>query len=147
AQDAAKAAKEALRVTKIRDEISRAVGKGVRRLRRKVAQAIEPAPEAETPSEPQVNDGVTIRGHMGPRYDDILTPEAQAFLAALHREFDARRRELLAERAEKQKRYDEGALPDFLPETAELRARDDWKVAEIPADLLDRRVEITGPVD
>jgi malate synthase len=78
--------------------------------------------------------------------DDILTPEALAFVAGLHRRFDARRQELLAARAERQQAFDAGALPDFLPETAQIRDGD-WAVAPIPADLMDRRVEITGPTD
>jgi malate synthase len=77
---------------------------------------------------------------------EILTPEALEFLADLHHRFDARRRELLIARVERQGRFDKGELPDFLAETADVRAGD-WKVAPIPADLLDRRVEITGPVD
>jgi malate synthase len=76
----------------------------------------------------------------------VLTPAAIAFLESLHREFDARRRELLALRQERQKRLDAGELPDFLPETAAIRSGD-WRVAPIPPDLIDRRVEITGPVD
>ena len=87
-----------------------------------------------------------IRAAAGPRADEILSPPALAFLADLHRRFDARRRELLARRAERQKRFDAGELPDFLIETRAIR-EGDWKVAPIPADLLDRRVEITGPVD
>lgn len=83
---------------------------------------------------------------MGPRYPEILSPGALAFLAELHRRFDGRRRELLAARAERQARFDAGELPDFLPETAEIRAGD-WTVGPIPADLQNRRVEITGPVD
>jgi malate synthase len=79
-------------------------------------------------------------------YETILTPEAQAFLAGLHRAFDERRRELLARRARIQGELDRGRLPDFLPETVDIR-RGDWKVAPLPADLQDRRVEITGPVD
>src|SRR5690606_30708855 len=67
-------------------------------------------------------------------------------LAELHRKFDARRRDLLAARREQQRRYDAGERPDFLPETRALR-EGEWKIAGIPADLLDRRVEITGPVD
>ncbi len=90
--------------------------------------------------------GVTIKGPSGPRYDEILTPGAIAFLADLHRRFDAERRRLLAVRAERQARFDAGELPDFLSETADIRAGD-WRVAPIPADLQDRRVEITGPVD
>jgi malate synthase len=80
------------------------------------------------------------------RADEILTPKALAFVTDLHRGFDARRKELLAARADRQKAFDAGALPDFLPETADIRAGD-WKVAPIPADLMDRRVEITGPTD
>jgi malate synthase len=83
---------------------------------------------------------------MAARYDEILSREALAFVAALHRRFEAARRSLLAARREQQARYDAGALPDFLPETRDLRERE-WKVAPIPPDLLDRRVEITGPVD
>jgi len=90
--------------------------------------------------------GAEIRGPMGARYGEILTPDALAFLAELHRAFDGRRRELLAARAERQKRLDAGELPNFLPETAAIRDGD-WRVAPIPADLQDRRVEITGPVD
>jgi malate synthase len=90
--------------------------------------------------------GVEIRAAVGARADEILSPPALAFLADLHRRFDARRRELLARRTERQKRFDAGELPDFLIETRAIR-EGDWKVAPIPADLLDRRVEITGPVD
>jgi len=78
--------------------------------------------------------------------DDILSPEALAFVAGLHRRFDGRRQALLAARAERQREYDSGLLPDFPAETAQLRAAD-WTVAPIPADLNDRRVEITGPTD
>jgi malate synthase len=77
---------------------------------------------------------------------DILTPEAQAFLSKLAAEFEPRRQELLERRRAVQEEIDHGKLPDFLSETAEIRERD-WTVAPIPRDLLDRRVEITGPVD
>ena len=80
------------------------------------------------------------------RASEILTPEALRFLADLHRRFDARRLELLAARDVRQQRFDAGETPDFLAETADIRAGE-WRVAPIPADLLDRRVEITGPVD
>jgi len=80
------------------------------------------------------------------RAAEILTPEALDFLADLHRRFDGRRRDLLAARAERQTRFDAGERPDFLSETQAIRDGD-WKVAPIPADLLDRRVEITGPTD
>ena len=90
--------------------------------------------------------GVAIKGKAAPRYPEILSPGALAFLAELHRRFDPRRRELLAARAERQRRFDAGELPDFLPETRKIR-EGNWKVGPIPKDLLDRRVEITGPVD
>jgi malate synthase len=79
-------------------------------------------------------------------YDEILTPGACRFLAELVDRFGDRREELLARRVERQAEIDAGKLPDFLPETAHIRGGD-WKVAPIPPDLLDRRTEITGPVD
>ena len=79
-------------------------------------------------------------------FGQILTPEALAFVAKLHRNFNDRRKELLQRREERQAQIDRGQYPDFLPETAAIRQAD-WKVAPIPADLLDRRVEITGPTD
>ena len=84
---------------------------------------------------------------MGPRYAEVLTPAALRFLAELHREFEAARERLLAARAEQQARYDAGELPDFRPGTRVIRDDEDWRVAPIPPDLTDRRVEITGPVD
>jgi malate synthase len=87
-----------------------------------------------------------VIGPIEGRAGEILTPPALDFLADLHRRFDPRRRELLATRAERQKRFDAGEGPDFLAATAAVRAGD-WRIASIPADLLDRRVEITGPVD
>ncbi|AYV47729.1 malate synthase A [Caulobacter flavus] len=89
---------------------------------------------------------VQILGPIEGRAVEILTPEAVAFVADLHRRFDGRRRELLQARQARQARFDAGELPDFLAETSHVRAAD-WRVAPIPADLLDRRVEITGPVD
>ena len=77
---------------------------------------------------------------------EILTAEALAFIADLQRRFGPRRDELLAYRVERQKRLDVGEKPDFREETAEIRGKE-WRVAPLPADLLDRRVEITGPVD
>jgi len=76
----------------------------------------------------------------------ILTPEALGFIAGLHRSFDGRRRALLERRAGVQAELDRGWLPDFLPETSSVRGGD-WVVGKTPLDLLDRRVEITGPVD
>jgi len=78
--------------------------------------------------------------------DAILTPAALDFLAGLHRRFDAERQVRLTARRARQARYDAGELPDFRADTAAIRAGD-WRVAEIPAALQDRRVEITGPVD
>jgi malate synthase len=76
----------------------------------------------------------------------ILTTQAVAFLAELHRAFDGRRRELLEHRARRQKEIDSGSLPGFPAGTREIR-ESEWTVAPIPRDLLDRRVEITGPVE
>jgi malate synthase len=81
-----------------------------------------------------------------PGYDEILTPQALDFIVALQRKFDGQRLALLARRAERQQRIDAGEKPDFLPETATIRSGD-WSVAPLPADILDRRTEITGPVD
>jgi malate synthase len=77
---------------------------------------------------------------------DVLTEEARGFLADLQSEFAARRGELLARRAERLERLHAGELPDFLPETADVR-ESDWLVAPTPQEIADRRVEITGPVD
>ena len=76
----------------------------------------------------------------------LLDDQALAFLADLHRRFEARRQALLAARRERQAFFDGGGLPDFRADTRRLR-EDDWRVAPLPAALLDRRVEITGPVD
>jgi malate synthase len=76
----------------------------------------------------------------------ILTPEASRFLTKLAREFESRRRELLHRRQTRQREIDAGVMPDFISETVDIR-ESDWKVAPIPKDLVDRRVEITGPVD
>lgn len=91
-------------------------------------------------------DNVEIVGDLTPAFEEILTPEALAFVAKLHRAFNEKRLELLAERQERQHAFDAGALPDFLAETESIR-EGNWQVADAPADLTDRRVEITGPVD
>jgi malate synthase len=90
--------------------------------------------------------GISIAGPPAERAGEILSPEALAFVALLQREFDPRRRGLLAARAERWQRLKAGELPDFLPETHEVR-ESEWRVPEAPADLRERRVEITGPVD
>ncbi|MCW5625011.1 MAG: malate synthase A, partial [Burkholderiales bacterium] len=95
---------------------------------------------------PTYGPGIEILGPVTPEFAEILTPDAVAFLAKLHRQCNARRLELLERRRQRQAELDAGKLPDFLPETAHVRAGD-WKVAPVPADLQDRRVEITGPTD
>ncbi|HYI67910.1 MAG TPA: malate synthase A, partial [Candidatus Limnocylindrales bacterium] len=82
-------------------------------------------------------------GHL----DEVMAPEALEFIADLHRSFNPRRLELLAAREERQARFDAGEVPDFLPETASVREDGSWRVASAPADLEDRRVEITGPTE
>jgi malate synthase len=93
-----------------------------------------------------IPSGMEIKAEIKPGYDQVLTPEALALVAKLSREFEPRRQELLAARAERAKRLDAGERPDFLPETAHIRAGD-WKIAPIPKALECRRVEITGPVE
>src|SRR5262245_60606483 len=78
---------------------------------------------------------------------EILTPEALAFVEKLCREFEPTRQKLLAKRVERQTEIDAGAMPDFSAATKHIREDKAWKVASIPADLQDRRTEITGPVD
>jgi len=87
-----------------------------------------------------------INGKLTPEFQEIITPEALQFVEQIERSFGQRRRELLQARVERQKALDSGDLPDFLPETANVRAAD-WKVAPIPDDLQNRRVEITGPTE
>ena len=91
--------------------------------------------------------GVAI---LGPLNDDtrrVLSREATAFLALLHRTFNARRKELLQRRVIHQAELDRGVLPDFLPETCHIREDDTWRGAKPAPGLVDRRVEITGPTD
>ena len=90
--------------------------------------------------------GVQINAPIHPRFEEILTHDALAFVAKLHRTFAARRKELLAKRVERQAKIDAGEMPDFLPETKHIR-EGDWKVAPLPKALECRRVEITGPVE
>src|SRR5215471_7378240 len=78
---------------------------------------------------------------------EILTPEALAFVEKLAREFQPTREKLLAKRVERQREIDAGWLPDFPEATRKIREDKSWRVASIPADLQDRRTEITGPVD
>jgi malate synthase len=90
--------------------------------------------------------GVEIQAPITSDQASILTAQALTFVAKLARKFEGRRRELMAARARRQGEFDSGRLPDFLKETAAIRAAD-WKVAPAPRDLQDRRVEITGPTD
>src|SRR5438876_3630999 len=90
---------------------------------------------------------IDVLADAGQAGERILTPEALAFVAELHRTFNPIRLELLAARVERQERIVAGELPDFLPETHAVRADPDWRAAPPPPDLRDRRVEITGPVD
>ncbi|MCH2045015.1 MAG: malate synthase A [Saprospiraceae bacterium] len=94
----------------------------------------------------KTTQAITIHGEMKVGFEEILSPEALDFLYELHQKFNARRKVLLALREERQKEIDKGKTPNFLEETAAVRAAD-WRVAPLPQDLLDRRVEITGPVD
>jgi malate synthase len=89
---------------------------------------------------------LTVTGRITAEFAQILTADALDFVARLHRQFEPRRQELLARRAARQKEFDAGRMPDFLPETQKVR-EGDWKIAAQPQDMLDRRVEITGPTD
>ena len=105
----------------------------------------------ESPNEPPMSTpiygaGIEITGRITAEYAEILTPGAVAFAANLQRLYGGRRDKLLARRAQRQAELDAGKLPDFLPETRAIRDGD-WTCAPYPADIADRRVEITGPVD
>ncbi len=91
-------------------------------------------------------EGVRVLPDLSEAFEAILSPEALNFIAKLHREFNPGREKCLARRLERQKRIDAGEKPGFLKETERVR-RADWKVAPAPADLNDRRVEITGPAE
>jgi malate synthase len=99
------------------------------------------------PDRDRLPAGVSI---VGPRVygsEEILTPDALEFVARLHRSFNPVRRALLERRTERQAEIDGGASLGLLPETAAIRHDPRWRVAETPQDLLDRRVEITGPAE
>jgi malate synthase len=91
-------------------------------------------------------NGLELKHELNPEYASVLTPSALEFVVKLQRHFNKKRLELLKLREERQIRIDAGDSPDFLPETKAIR-EGDWTAAPIPADLQDRRVEITGPVD
>src|SRR5829696_123727 len=92
-------------------------------------------------------DGVEVRGPEVDRADEVLTPAALGLLARLHREFDGRRRQLLAARQERYEQLAAGGTLGFLPETKEIREDPTWRVADPAPGLVDRRVEITGPTE
>jgi len=94
----------------------------------------------------QYAQGIEIHAEITSAFVEILTPQAMSFVATLARAFEGRREELLAKREQRQAELDAGVKPDFLAETAHIR-QGTWTVAPIPADLQDRRVEITGPVE
>ncbi|KAJ3137890.1 hypothetical protein HK100_000405 [Physocladia obscura] len=91
--------------------------------------------------------GVAILGVVPPNYADVLSPQVQNFVAHLHRCFNKQRKALLVARLERQKQIDAGRFPDFLPETKWIREDPTWRAAPPAPGLVDRRVEITGPVD
>ena len=101
---------------------------------------------ATNPAVDSTTTGIEIRGALNPGYDSILSPAALEFVADLTRRFGDRVTALLDAREARQRELDAGALPDFLAETRSIR-EGDWRVTSIPADLQDRRVEITGPTD
>lgn len=91
-------------------------------------------------------EGIEVLAPVPAAYSEILTPQALAFVAKLARKFETRRRDLMAQRAVRQAEFDAGKLPDFLAATKSIRDGD-WTIGPVPADLQDRRVEITGPTD
>jgi len=91
-------------------------------------------------------EGVAVRGPVKAGFEAVLTDEALAFIADLSRKFEGERQRLMRLRSERQKAWDGGEHLDFLLETKSIRDGD-WKIRGIPEDLLDRRVELTGPVD
>ncbi|KXJ04366.1 Malate synthase, partial [Exaiptasia diaphana] len=94
-----------------------------------------------------IGHGVELRASAdGPRSRELLTEKAAALVATLHRSLSTEREELLTARLERQKRWDAGDLPGYLPKDSEA-VLGNWRVAEVPADLRRRRVEITGPVN
>jgi malate synthase len=103
-----------------------------------MAEVQGPSSELELPS------GVEIKGAIKPGYERVLTKPALEFVASLVRQFEPARIALTAYRDQFQAAIDAGALPDFLPETREIR-ESEWTIRGVPADLQDRRVEITGP--
>lgn len=107
---------------------------------------IATSPASIFPPKNQQSQGIELRGPVHPSHAEILTPAALRFVADLHREFNSRRHRLLSARRDRQACLDVGGTPGFLTATEHIR-KGDWRIAELPKDLQDRRVEITGPVD
>ena len=105
-----------------------------------------PATQVQPSAGAPPHTGARVLAPIPPAFAEILTPAALRFIADLSRAFEQRRRELLDHRAQRQADFDAGAFPQFLKNTADVREAE-WRVAPIPRDLVDRRVEITGPVD
>lgn len=101
---------------------------------------------AKNPLQDTLPAGLEIHANISPAFAEILTPAALTFLVSLARKFESTRQTLLAKRDARQKEFDAGVLPDFLPDTKNIR-EGQWVVASVPADIQDRRVEITGPTD
>jgi malate synthase len=99
-----------------------------------------------TPQQSQLLSRLQVSGEVSTQHSQVFTVEAQCFLAALCEKYAERVNQLLKVRSERQQKIDQGGLPDFLPETLDIR-EGSWKILGIPADLQDRRVEITGPTD
>lgn len=99
------------------------------------------------PATETILQGVAVHGKVDDAHRKILTPDALAFLALLHRSFNTTRLNLLERRKQRQVAIDQGQLPDFLPETKHIRDNATWKGAPPAPGLVDRRVEITGPTD
>ena len=95
---------------------------------------------------PSLPSGLLISGNISPAFATVLTPDALTFFVKLATKFEPTRQSLLEARAMRQKQFDSGTLPDFLPATEHIRDGN-WVVAPVPADIQDRRVEITGPTD
>jgi len=101
---------------------------------------------AKNPLQDTLLAGLEIHANISPAFAEILTPAALTFLVSLAHKFESTRQTLLAKRDARQKEFDAGVLPDFLPDTKNIR-EGQWVVASVPADIQDRRVEITGPTD
>ncbi len=101
---------------------------------------------ANSPQPFSLPPGMVLEGVLPQGSEKVLTPDTLAFVAELVRRFRPQAEQLLERRRDMQRRYDAGERPNFLSATEEIRSSE-WTVAPIPADLQDRRVEITGPTD